>query len=75
MLIINQDKCSGCGVCEMTFPEYFLLEGGVSTVVQQPDPAIRVTDCCPNSAIEDTCAGCTCVDETAGWYCKCGACD
>ncbi len=52
---IVEEDCVGCGMCETTCPEVFLLVDDVSTVIKPeggPEDAIRAAmDHCPGSCI------------------------
>ena len=37
-VVVDKDRCEGCGLCEDTCPDIFLMEGKVSTVRNQVVP-------------------------------------
>lgn len=55
--IVDEDKCSGCGMCEDTCPEVFELVDDVAKVKVDPVPAENEDTCreaaddCPEEAI------------------------
>ena len=54
---VDQEKCSGYGICEQTCPEVFKVEGGKSQVKVNDVPADveekcrEAVDDCPTGAI------------------------
>ncbi len=56
-VIIHQDQCIGCGMCESICPEVFrMTDEGIAEVYQQPeqitDTVQDAVDSCPVSCIE-----------------------
>ena len=55
--IVDEDKCTGCGMCEDTCPEVFELVDDVAKVKVDPVPAENEDACreaaddCPEDAI------------------------
>lgn len=52
-LVLDQDKCIGCGACVGIAPESFEFDGGFSKVKDSTvtDAAISAKDACPTFAI------------------------
>jgi ferredoxin len=54
-LIVDQEKCIGCGSCVSICPKVFVLEGGKSKVIDQAgDSEVNIKlaiDACPTQAI------------------------
>lgn len=56
-VVVHQDVCIGCGLCESICPEVFRMsEDNVAEVHQQPDSITdtvqEAVDSCPVTAIE-----------------------
>ncbi len=55
--IVDQETCTGCGLCADTCPEVFALDDAVAKVIATPVPAAAVASCreaadtCPVEAI------------------------
>jgi ferredoxin len=55
--IVDEDACTGCGLCEETCPEVFEMEDGLAKVKVDPVPADQEETCreaadgCPVEAI------------------------
>ena len=58
MKVSVNDGCIGCGLCENICPEIFVMDDGISTVIENVDYAKYVNearaaaDGCPVSVIE-----------------------
>ena len=56
-VVVDKDRCEGCGLCEDTCPEMFLMEGKVAAVREQVVPpecewlCEDAADDCPVKAI------------------------
>jgi ferredoxin len=55
-LKIDKDECIGCGLCELSLPEVFVLEEDIASIKKNPesitDKIQEVIDDCPVSAIK-----------------------
>ncbi|PIQ88716.1 MAG: ferredoxin [Candidatus Omnitrophica bacterium CG11_big_fil_rev_8_21_14_0_20_42_13] len=55
--IVDQEACTGCGLCEQTCPEVFEMDGDKAKVMVEfvpdgsRDCAVQAADECPASAI------------------------
>ena len=55
--IVDQETCTGCGLCADTCPEVFALDDAVAKVIATPVPAAATASCreaadtCPVEAI------------------------
>jgi ferredoxin len=55
--IIDEDACTGCGLCSDTCPEVFELDGDIAKVIADPVPEDAEESCkqaaedCPTEAI------------------------
>ena len=44
-VIVNDETCIGCGLCEQTCPSVFRLEDGVAKAAADPVPAEADASC------------------------------
>lgn len=55
--IVDKETCIGCGLCEATCPEVFVMEDDVAVVIADPVPSEAEESCreavdgCPVQAI------------------------
>lgn len=78
-VILDQEKCIGCGACVAISPENFDFEGNLSKLIDDKvyDKSVEAAEACPVLAITIEGDECGCADGedcTCGDTCECEAC-
>lgn len=81
-IILNQEKCIGCGACVAVSPKNFdFNDEGLSTIISDEvtNETIEASEICPVMAIEITgdccCENCQCDNDTHECDCEDCQCD